>query len=141
MPSRDYVWEPLETRIFKLKRPAVEFFCPLCRTKRQLVHRYRLTWVNYVQISMLTVVTTLALSPLMEWKGVFSIFVFWAIFEYAKRSLYRKEIPCPHCGFDASWYQRDVKVARQKVKEFWEGQQKPGLDSTDAEQAPPPESN
>lgn len=32
---------------------------------------------------------------------------------------YRKEIPCPHCGFDASWYKKDVKVARRLVAAYW----------------------
>ena len=36
---------------------------------------------------------------------------------------YRKEIPCPHCGFDASWYKKDVKIARRLVKEFWDKQE------------------
>ena len=31
----------------------------------------------------------------------------------------KSEIPCPYCGFDASWYKKDVKIARKKVQEFW----------------------
>lgn len=59
------------------------------------------------------------LYPLMELKGIFSFFVVWGAFEAALRVNFRKEVPCPHCGFDASWYKKDVKVARQKVDEFW----------------------
>ena len=33
--------------------------------------------------------------------------------------LYRKEIACPYCGFDATWYRRDVKKANELVKDFW----------------------
>ena len=43
--------------------------------------------------------------------------------EVYKRLNFRKEIPCPHCGFDASWYKRDVKVARKLVERHWETSQ------------------
>lgn len=39
-------------------------------------------------------------------------------FESIHSSLYRKELRCPFCGFDPSWYKKDVKFARQKVEEF-----------------------
>ncbi len=55
----------------------------------------------------------------MQWKGAFSFFLVWAFFEAALRLNFRKEVPCPHCGFDASWYKKDVNVARRKVDEFW----------------------
>jgi hypothetical protein len=44
----------------------------------------------------------------------------WGAMEFSLRLLFKKEIPCPHCGFDATWYKKDMKVARQKVKEFWD---------------------
>ena len=44
-----------------------------------------------------------------------------------------KQISCPHCGFDATWYKRDVKVARQLVKDFWV--QKQGLDAQNSQPA------
>lgn len=46
-------------------------------------------------------------------------FAVWGSFELAIRSDYKKQVACGHCGFDATWYKRDVKVARQKVAEFW----------------------
>jgi ribosomal protein L37E len=51
---------------------------------------------------------------------MFSFFLYWACFEAGRRIFFSREIPCPHCGFDASWYKRDVKVARRKVDEFWQ---------------------
>ena len=35
------------------------------------------------------------------------------------------ELPCPHCGFDATWYKRDVKVARRQVLDFWNRSEDP----------------
>lgn len=55
----------------------------------------------------------------MSLRGVFSFFVYLAAFEWVRRANYRKEIPCPHCGFDASWYKKDVKVARKLVANYW----------------------
>lgn len=46
-------------------------------------------------------------------------FAIWGVFELAIRSDFKKQVACPHCGFDATWYKKDVKVARQKVAEFW----------------------
>lgn len=121
---------PLEKRTYKVKNPVTRFFCPLCRTERAFTIGPRLGAKNYLQISMVTLVTTALFFPLWEWGGVFSFFVYFAAFEFARRSLFRKQVPCPHCGFDASWYKRDVKVARTKVKDFWaaQGQNKQGAE-------------
>lgn len=43
----------------------------------------------------------------------------WMSFELINKMLYRKDIPCPYCGFDATWYRRDVKIAHKKVQEYW----------------------
>ncbi len=55
----------------------------------------------------------------MNFKVIYLFFIVWAAYEAVHKMLYRKEIPCPHCGFDATWYKRDVRVARKLVKEFW----------------------
>lgn len=106
-------------RTFRLKNPSKEFFCPLCSTKRAFTISPRLTQKNYFQIVMMSVFFAMVLYPFMEWRGVFAFFPIWVSFEATIRILFRKEIPCPHCGFDASWYKRDIKVARRIVKEFW----------------------
>tara|TARA_Y100000590_G_scaffold457597_1_gene610579 strand:+ start:3571 stop:3861 length:291 start_codon:yes stop_codon:yes gene_type:complete len=59
------------------------------------------------------------LYPVMSFRGIFSFFVFLGVFEWVRRANYRKELPCPHCGFDASWYKKDVKVARKLVADHW----------------------
>ncbi len=113
-------YKPLEPRTFRYKNPAMEFFCPLCGTKRAIITNPHLTAKNYLQITMLTTMTSMVLWGVMSWRATFSFFFFWAAFEGIRRTMFRKEIPCPHCGFDASWYKRDVKMARQLVHNFWE---------------------
>lgn len=118
--TKHFDYHPLESRTYRYKNPAMEFFCPLCRTKRAIITNPHLTLKNYFQITLLTGLTSMSLWGVMSWRVVFSFFLYWALFEGARRILFRKEIPCPHCGFDASWYKRDVKMARQLVHHFWE---------------------
>lgn len=72
-----------------------------------------------------TAFLTWALVPLMHEKAVFIFFIVWPSFEIINKILYRKELPCPYCGFDATWYRRDVKVARKIVKNFWDKKNTP----------------
>ena len=60
------------------------------------------------------------LYPFLGFRSVVVFFLVLGGMEFSIRVLFKKEIPCPHCGFDATWYKKDVKVARQKVKEFWD---------------------
>jgi len=53
-------------------------------------------------------------------KCFFIFFIVWSVFELSIRTDFKKQVPCPHCGFDATWYKKDVKVARQVVKDFWD---------------------
>lgn len=112
--------EPLEIRTYRYKNPTMKFFCPLCRTERAFVSSPRLSLRNYFQLFLVTSLTSYALFPVMEWRALFSVFPLWALFEAGIRMNFRKEIPCPHCGFDAAWYKRDVVMARKKVEEFWQ---------------------
>lgn len=111
---------PLESRPFRAKNATKTFHCPLCATERYLTTTHRLAAKQYIQIAVLTGVCTYALFDVMAWRGLSLFFIFWAVYEVARRLIFRSEIPCPYCGFDASWYKRDVKVARRLVSEFWE---------------------
>lgn len=111
--------KPLVGRVYKFKNKANTFFCPLCRTERGISISPRLTKKNFIQIFLTSVILGSLLFPLMGIKCFFIFFVSWGIFELAVRTDYKKQIACPHCGFDATWYKRDVKVARQLVKDFW----------------------
>lgn len=112
-------WQPLEYRTYKHKNPKMEFFCPLCGTKRAFHSTPRLSVKNYFQLTLSSVLAGAALYPLMGIRSYFVFFIFWALFEAGVRMNFRKEIPCPHCGFDASWYKKDVKIARRIVQQFW----------------------
>lgn len=107
---------PLDSRPYKLRKPKMEFFCPLCRTQRGFAYSPKLTRKNYFQITLVSLI----FFPIFGFK-VFIIFLsIAAIMEFFLRCLLKNEIPCPYCGFDASWYKKDIKMARKKVQEFWE---------------------
>lgn len=113
-------FKPRDPRPYKIKKPKLEFFCPLCKTKRGLAYRPKLTFKNYIQITLVT----LLFYPIFGFK-VFIIFLTMAaILEFFLRSLSKNEIPCPYCGFDASWYKKDAKIAKKKVQEFLGKQEK-----------------
>ena len=116
---KNFEWNPLEKRTYKHKNPSMEFFCPLCSSKRVFNSTPRLSAKNFFQLSLSSLIAGAALYPLMGARSSFVFFIFWALFEAGIRMNFRKEIPCPHCGFDASWYKKDIKVARRLVEEFW----------------------
>ncbi len=115
----------IDVRIYKVKNAALDFYCPLCRMERQVSYRVSLSSFNYVQIVMVSfVLVTLTFSRMQAFALVWP-FLVWATFEIARRLLFKREVPCPHCGFDATWYKRDVKMARKLVSEFWEKKKNP----------------
>lgn len=111
------------TRRYKTKNPAYSCFCPLCRVERGMKYHQNLSRKQYGQLILASAFFTWALFPLIGARAVFIFFILWPSFEIINKILYRKELPCPHCGFDATWYRRDVKMARKKVSEFWEKRQ------------------
>lgn len=62
---------------------------------------------------------TLFAFPWFGLKGFFIFPIVWLGFEVTLKMLFRKELPCPHCGFDPVWYCKDVRVAKSRVKDFW----------------------
>ena len=93
-------------------------FCALCRTPRKLRYTRSIQSRHYFQILVLTLVAAAGLSPWFAWKGVISLPIIWIIFDSSYKSLYRKDLKCPYCGFDPAWYKKDVNFTRQKVEEF-----------------------
>ncbi|WP_142410123.1 hypothetical protein [Bacteriovorax stolpii] len=128
--------KPLVERVYKYKNKDRNFFCPLCRTERNVTVSPKLTKKNLLQITLTTIVLGAALYPFFGVESFVIFFAIWGAFELAVRSDYKKQIPCQHCGFDATWYKRDVKVARQKVAEFW-AQKQPVNPSVSSNQAKP----
>lgn len=101
-----------------MKKSSKECFCALCRSPRKLRYSRHLSNLHYGQILVLTIVFTYLTFPWLSWKGAMSLPVIWMMFESIHKSLYRKDLKCPFCGFDPKWYKKDVKLARQKVEEF-----------------------
>lgn len=83
-------------------------------------YRKNLQGKQYAQLAFTTGILSYGLFPFIGAKAVFAFFILWPSFELLNKTLYRKELPCPHCGFDATWYKKDVKIARRLVKEFWD---------------------
>jgi len=82
------------------------------RYSRRLLSRH------YFQILTLGFVFTAATYSWFEFKGAFALPLIWALFEIIHKTLYRKDLRCPHCGFDPTWYKKDVKLARRRVEDF-----------------------
>jgi hypothetical protein len=111
---------PIENRPYRYKKAALRFFCPLCATERAITTHPHVTRKNHLQFLLATVLISMPLYQQMQGFVVVFYFMIWGAFEAIIRAKFRKEVPCPHCGFDASWYKRDVKVTRERVKNFWQ---------------------
>lgn len=131
----------LDRREYRYKNPTLTFLCPLCSTQRVLRYRPHLSILNYIQITFLSAASIYLTYPLMGMRSFFIFFIFWIGFEGAVRILFKKDLPCPHCGFDAAWYKRDVKVTRTRVQEFWDKkeEEKTLKDSESDSTMPPPQ--
>lgn len=111
---------PLQTgRFYKVKSAKKEFLCALCSAPRAMKYSKNLSVKNYVQITILAITLGVFLFPLIGPKSFVVALPIWIIFEVGNKLLYRKEITCPYCGFDATWYRRDVKLAKNNVSSFW----------------------
>ena len=108
------------SRTFKTKKTSsrTECFCALCSSPRVLRYSRHLQGIHYLQILVLTIGVTAATYTQFEWRGAMTLPLIWALFESIHKSLYRKDLKCPYCGFDPKWYKKDVKLARRKVEEF-----------------------
>jgi hypothetical protein len=106
-------------KFFKVKNSKKEFMCALCKSPRQMRYSKNLSKLVYLRLLLLSAFLVWALYPMMGEKAVLMVLPLWPIVEFTNKILYRKEIPCSYCGFDATWYRRDVKVAKRKVDDFW----------------------
>lgn len=112
-----------KNRIYKLRNPSLKFYCALCRTPREAKYRKNLTTKNYLQIGIISVMLVWLTFPIMAFKSLYLFFIVWTLFEVTNKVLYRRELPCPNCGFDPTWYRKDVKMAKRKVQEFFAKQE------------------
>ena len=109
-----------DRRPYKLKSAVFEFLCPLCGVERGISVHYKLTTKNFFQIGIIGLVSFLISFTFMGLGGLIVFPVVGISFEFVRRAIFRKEIPCPHCGFDAVWYKKDVPKARDLVHQFWD---------------------
>lgn len=107
-------------RVFRLRNASFRFLCPLCKADRGLRYRSSLRMKNYLQIIILVLVVSAVLWPFWGFKAFYLTILIWPSYELVAKLLYRKDIPCPYCGFDAAWYKRDVGRAYALVKKFWQ---------------------
>ena len=112
--------QQIPSRFYKIKNPYMKFFCPLCKSPRQLRNSPRMSIKNYLQIMVGSLFICTILYPFMKERVFFTPLVVYAVFEFFKRVRWRNELPCPHCGFDARWYKRNVVTAKNRVVKFWE---------------------
>ncbi len=105
---------------YRIKKAQMSFLCALCGSQRQMSLRSRPSVRNYIQMTLLISLVCALLWPWMDYRGlVFAPFI-WVLWELIHYGLFRRQLPCPHCGFDVAWYAKDVRVAKRKVREFWE---------------------
>ncbi len=104
---------------YKLKNATKQFLCALCGNEREVKFKRTLDWKNYLQMVIVSSLLTLFAYPWFELKGLFIFPIVWLGFEVTIKMLFRKELPCPHCGFDPVWYCKDVREAKKRVQKFW----------------------
>lgn len=121
-----------DSRFFKVKNPSKNFLCALCSSPRQMKYKRNLSFKNYLQLTVLGGSLTYFLFPIFGAKTLFLTFIVWMVVEVANKILYRNELPCPYCGFDATWYRRDVKIAKQKVENFWNEKRPSTVNTTES---------
>jgi predicted RNA-binding Zn-ribbon protein involved in translation (DUF1610 family) len=107
-------------RTYHLKNPAFKFLCPLCGVARAFAHSSHMSAKNFLQLATAALCFVMLAYPYWGMRSLLCIFFFWAIQETTIKLSHRRHIPCPDCGFDAVWYKRDVKKAKQLVQKFWE---------------------
>ena len=73
-------------------------------------------------MTLTTATLALILWPFLGGKAIAAAALCWPIYEIVLRLLYRNEVPCPYCGFDASWYKRDIGTTKKIVERFWKEQ-------------------
>ena len=111
---------PLQTnRFYKMKNAHKSFLCALCTAPRSMKYSKSLSHKQVLQIFLISVTLSWSLYPVVGIESVFALFLVWPAFEIVNKLLYRREIACPYCGFDATWYRRDVVKANELVKNFW----------------------
>lgn len=104
----------------KQKKNSKECYCALCRSPRVLRYQKNLSKAQFFQIFLISLVAGSASFSWLGFKVVGIPVIVWTAFEMIQKSYYRRDLVCPFCGFDPTWYKKDIKLARRKVEEFME---------------------
>jgi hypothetical protein len=91
-------------------------YCALCGIKRVFKGERKLTNKMYAQIISIGGFLSLILYPIFEWKSLISLVIVAITYEFVNMSIYRKEVKCPHCGFDPVWYRKNWRLAKTMVQ-------------------------
>lgn len=106
---------------FRLRRPGkFSYVCPLCRSEQHTNTVHKIQLYHHLQIGLATVFFVIVFWSIMGVKGAVSYFAFWAVFETVFRLRRRNSWICGDCGFDPFLYKRDPKLAREKVRVYWQ---------------------
>lgn len=115
----------MESLPFKYqKREFWVFYCPICKRERRSFYWPTPRTRHYVALAITGLVLTAALWNWFSFKGAFLIFPIWGAFEFIYRMKARDSLICPHCGFDPYLYKYDVKLARDRVAQFFANKEK-----------------
>lgn len=95
------------------------FFCPLCKGSRKVPFRSKLAAIQFFRFGLTAVVFTMVFWNFFHLKGLYSVFLFWAIFDAAYWWRLRAALPCPQCGFDPYLFLIDEKWAKKEVEAHW----------------------
>jgi hypothetical protein len=101
------------------KRDFWEFYCPICKKQRRSFYWPSPRLRHYLRFVGFGLFMAGCLWPWCGFKGLFLILPAWALFEFFYRARARQSLICPYCGFDPYIYKHDVKLARQKVEQFF----------------------
>lgn len=107
----------LSSVVYERKKCFQDVFCALCGMKRRImVGSSKLTPVQHIQTVLVSVFLAWALFPVFGMGSLFLYPFVWLFADLGKKVLYRRGAQCHYCGFDAVTYKKDVRKAKNLVK-------------------------
>jgi len=110
-------YRPISTEIIQAKSRKQMVYCALCsHPRQQWVSSPHLSTRHHLQIIILAVFLGWSLFSIIGEVAYFLYPFCWMIVDFSRKIIFRKDMICPECGFDAVHYVRDVRKARGLVK-------------------------
>ena len=91
-------------------------FCALCGIKREFAGHRFLTKKMWARVLAIGSFLSLLTYPLLGWNCLLSLVMVAIMYEFTNMSIYRKEVKCPHCGFDPIWYRKNWRLAKTMIQ-------------------------